>query len=145
MNGMRRVMRIATVGLLLLAVQGLAWAGGAVIVSADSGVSQMSKAQVKSIFLGKKSTLPDGTPAVPVNLPEGDPLYSAFNKAVLGKSDAKMKKYWSARMFSGKGKPPKVAKDVQAVVAHVKSVAGGIGYVDEGAAGDGVKVVFRFQ
>ena len=144
MNSMRRVGKIAVAGLLLLAAQGLAWAGGAVIVSVDSGVSQMSKAQVKSIFLGKKSALPDGTPAVPVNLPEGDPLYSAFNQKVLGKSDAKMKKYWSARMFSGKGNPPKVVKDAQAVIEHVKTVPGGIGYVDESAVGDGVKVVFRF-
>ncbi len=121
------------------------FAGGVVVVAANSGVGSLSKAQVKSIFLGKKKRLPDGTRAVPVNQPEGSPLYSAFNEKVLGKSDAKIKQYWSARMFSGKGNPPKVAKNDAEVIEHVTSQPGGIGYIDAASADERVKVVHQFD
>ncbi len=142
MNKQWTVILAALAGLLWL---GSAVAGGVVVVAADSGVDSMSKAQVKAVFMGKKKKLPDGSPAVPVNQPEGSPLYSAFNQKVLGKSDAKIKQYWSARMFSGKGNPPKTVKDDAAVIEHVTSVPGGIGYIDEGALTGDVKAVFRFQ
>lgn len=122
-----------------------AFAGGVVVVAANSGVASLSKAQVKGIFLGKKKKLPDGTRAVPVNQPEGSPLYSAFNQKVLGKSDAKLKQYWSARMFSGKGNPPKVVKNDAEVIEHVTSQPGGIGYIDAASADDRVKVVYQFD
>ncbi|HHH36050.1 MAG TPA: phosphate ABC transporter substrate-binding protein [Gammaproteobacteria bacterium] len=116
-------------------------AGVVVIVSPDVSVDRLSKSQVKSIFLGKVKTLPDGQTALPVNQAEKSPVYDAFNKKVLGKSSTKVLQYWASRVFSGKGNPPDTVPDDKAVIEYVKSHKGAIGYVDSAAVSDGVKVV----
>jgi len=63
----------------------------------------------------------------------------------MGKSDAKIKQYWSARMFSGKGNPPKVVNNDAEVIEHVTTQLGGIGYIDAASADDRVKIVYSFD
>ncbi len=127
---------------LALCLAGPAAAGVAVIVGPGTGVDQLSKAQIKSIFLGKVKTFPNGDPVTPVNQAEKSPMYDAFNEKVLGKSSAKVLQYWAARVFSGKGNPPEVVNDDAAVLEYVKSHKGAIGYVDSAAVSGDVKVIF---
>ncbi len=133
--------RLLVMGLALFLVS-QASAGVVVIVSPDSNVAELSKSQIKSIFLGKVKTLPNGEPAVPVNQAEESPVYDAFNQKVLGKSSAKVLQYWAARVFSGKGNPPETVPDDQAVIDYVKSHKGAIGYIDSASAPADVKVVY---
>jgi len=109
---------------LALGLAGQAAAGVAVIVNPDTGVDKLSKAQIKSIFLGKVKTLPNGEAVTPVNQAEKSPVYDAFNEKVLGRSSAKVLQYWAARVFSGKGSPPEVVSDDAAVLEYVKSHKG---------------------
>ncbi len=129
------------VGLALFLVS-QASAGVVVIVSPDSDISGLSKSQIKSIFLGKVKSLPNGDPAAPVNQAEESPVYDAFNKKVLGKSSTKVLQYWASRVFSGKGSPPEVLPDDQAVINYVRSTKGAIGYIDSSAAKGDVKVIY---
>ncbi len=133
--------RLLAVGLALFLVS-QASAGVAVIVSPDSDVSSLTRSQIKSIFLGKIKSLPNGEPAMPVNQSEKSPVYDAFNKKVLGKSSAKVLQYWASRVFSGKGSPPEVLPDDQAVIDYVRATKGAIGYVDSSAASGDVKVIY---
>lgn len=139
--GRRNIYRLIVVGLALFLVS-QASAGVVVIVSPDSNIDSLSKSQVKSVFLGKVKSLPNGETAVPVNQSESSPVYDAFNKNVLGKSSAKILQYWASRVFSGKGSPPEVVPDDKAVIEFVKSQKGAIGYVDSSSADDSVKVIY---
>ncbi len=133
--------RLAAVGLALFLVS-QASAGVVVIVSPDSNIDSLSKSQVKSVFLGKVKSLPNGETAVPVNQAETSPVYDTFNKKILGKSSTKVLQYWASRVFSGKGSPPEVVPDDQAVIEFVKSKKGAIGYIDSASASGSVKVIF---
>ncbi len=139
--GGRGVFRLVIVGLALFLVS-QASAGVVVVVAPDSDLDSLSQAQVKSVFLGKVKSLPNGQTAVPVNQAESSPVYDAFNKKILGKSSAKILQYWASRVFSGKGSPPEVVPDDKAVIEFVKSKKGAIGYIDSASADGSVKVIY---
>lgn len=115
----------------------------AVVVSADSNLSSMTKGEIRSVFLGKKRVLPNGIEAAPVNQPEKSAIYDAFNEDVLEKPSSKVLQYWARRVFSGKGSPPQTVDDDAAVKSHVTSTRGGIGYIDSSSVDGSVKVLYR--
>ncbi len=134
----RRVLFTLVVAML---ASGVALAEVVVVVNPGSGVSSLSKGDVKKLFLGKMKSLPGGPKAVVVEQAPGSPARDVFNAKVLKKNDKKLKAYWSKMIFSGKGKPPEqVANDAE-VKAFVSSTPGGIGYMDGSAADDSVTVV----
>jgi len=129
------------VGFLLSAQ---AYAGVAVIVSANNGNTTIDADMVSRIFLGKTSSFPDGSPAIPVDQSEGAASRESFNETVLGKSSSQLKAYWSRLIFTGKGTPPKESgsdADVKALVANNPNL---IGYIDSSAVDGSVKVVYSF-
>ncbi len=140
-SGNRNMFKIFAVGLTLFLVS-QASAGVVVIVSPGTGLDSLSQSQVKSIFLGKVKSLPTGESAIPVNQTESSAVYDSFNDKVLGKSSAKVLQYWASRVFSGKGSPPEVVSDDQAVIDFVSSRKGAIGYVDSASVGGSVKVIY---
>ena len=113
-----------------------------VVVSATSPVSKLDKEQVANLFLGKSSSYPDGSAAVPIEQTDGAPAHDEFHKSVTEKSASQLKSYWSKMIFSGKGTAP---KEVASNAELLKLLAGNptmIGYVDKTAADKTVKVVF---
>ena len=117
----------------------------AVVVGAGSGVSSISARDAKKIFLGKTKKLPDGSDAAPVYQPDASATHAAFRDKVLRKSASQLKSYWSKKVFSGKGTPPKEMADDAAVKAYVSSTAGGIGYIDAAAVDGSVKVLLTVK
>lgn len=127
-----------------LAASALASADVVVVVSAQNVNYALDKSDVEQIFLGKKSSFPDGTRAVPIDQNEGSASRAAFNEKVLGKTDSQLKAYWSRLIFTGKGTPPKESgndADVKALVAQNPNL---VGYIDDSAVDGSVKVVFKF-
>ena len=118
-------------------------AGVAVIGNPADGSGKLSKQQVKRIFLGKISSLPNGSVAEVVDLPAGDPARKAFYAKVIHKTPAQLKSYWAKRVFTGKGSPPKTLPDAAAVKQWVVAGKGRIGYIDSGAVDDSVQVLFE--
>lgn len=115
----------------------------AIVVSADSSLSSMTKDQVGTVFLGKMKDLPNGVKAKPVNQPEESAIFDAFNEKVVGRPSDKVLQYWLRITFSGKGNPPQTLDNDAAVKAYVSSTAGGIGYIDSASADDSVKVIYQ--
>ena len=131
---------------LALALAGMTHAARAdlvVVVSGTSEVEALSAAQVASIFMGKARSFPGGERAVPIEQSEGQAERDAFHHQVTGKDAAQIKAYWSRRIFSGKGQPPREAGDGAAVKAAVASAPGGIGYLDESLVDGSLKVVLK--
>lgn len=119
-----------------------AWAGVAVIVHPSNGDS-IDKKAIENIYLGKTKSFPGGSQAVPVNL-EGGPVREAFDSNVLGKSSSQLKSYWSQKVFTGKGTPPKEVTTPDEVIGLVSSNPNIIGYIDSSQVNGSVKVVAEF-
>jgi ABC-type phosphate transport system substrate-binding protein len=113
-----------------------------VVVSATSPVSKLDKEQVANLFLGKSSSFPDGSAAVPIEQADGAPAHDEFHKSVTEKSASQLKSYWSKMIFSGKGTAPKEVSSNAELLKLLASNPAMIGYVDKTAADKSVKVVF---
>src|SRR5512140_1123353 len=112
-EGAMKTFVIAVVAVLWMAVAWTSRAAAAddvvAVVSAKSPITSLNTSQVADIFLGKTSRFPDGTPAVPIDLPEESPVRERFYAEYTGKSPAQVKAHWSKIIFTGRGQPPKQA------------------------------------
>ena len=96
------------------------------------------------VFLGKTESFPNGSKAVPIELAEDVPTREEFNTKVLKKSAVQLKSYWSRRLFTGKGSPPKQLPSSDDIIDLVSTNPNIIGYVDAGKVNDSVKVIAEF-
>ena len=111
-----------------------------VIAHISVNVSEVSRDDLKGVFLETRTSLPDGSHVEPVLLKSGD-AHDAFVKQFTGKSTAGLESYYRSLVFTGKGAMPKVLNSDAEVVAYVKKTKGAIGYVSDGASTDGVKIL----
>jgi ABC-type phosphate transport system substrate-binding protein len=110
-----------------------------VIVNPGSGVSSLTRSEVKALYLGKSKSLK------PFDQAKGSKIREKFIDKVVGKSESQFKAYWSKKIFSGKGTPPKVLGSNSAVKSRVAGSVGAIGFIDSSAVDSSVKVVYRVK
>lgn len=120
-----------------------AFSGVAVIVHPSNNAA-LNESEISRIFLGKMKSFPGGGQALPINQDEGAGARNNFETTVLKKSSSQIKAYWSKLVFTGKGTPPKNVGADGDVMSLVKSNPNIIGYVDESAVTDDVKVIATF-
>jgi ABC-type phosphate transport system substrate-binding protein len=96
-----------------------------VVVSAKSSATALTQEQAADI--------------VPVDQAEGAGPRDEFYQKSAGKNAAQLKAYWSQRIFSGKGQPPKAAGDNGAVKAMLAANPTMVGYIDKSAVDASVK------
>lgn len=130
----------------------LLWAQGSragsadllVIVNSQNSVTRLNASELRPIFQTSKRKWDNGALVEPVNLPEKSLQRQVFDKAVLGFDPETALRYWIDRKVRGEARPPKKMTTPAAVLAHVASTPGGIGYIPaDGSVGPGVKVVAR--
>jgi ABC-type phosphate transport system substrate-binding protein len=112
-----------------------------VIVHESMRVQSLPKKTVSDFLLKKVTKWPDDTPVVPVDQVEAAAVRDPFSRAIHGKPTSAIKSYWTQQIFSGRDVPPVEKKSDAEVVAFVRANPGAIGYVSEGAAADGVRVL----
>ena len=112
-----------------------------VIVSAKSPVSVLRPEQVADIFLGQVLRFPDGEEAVALDQSVGTPLRDEFYSRVAGKSPALLKAYWTKMIFTGRGQPPREARNSAAVRRLVADNPALIGYIEKETLDVSVKAV----
>ncbi len=135
---------ILSIGLLCMTTQVRAQL--AVIVNPQSGVEQLSKAQVVNIFLGSHREFPTGIAAKPIDLGATAPEKAQFYRALVNRDLDQMAAYWSRLVFSGSTVPPVQANSWQDVLQMVANNRAAIGYVDVKYVDPArVKVVFTVQ
>jgi TonB family protein len=115
---------------------------GKVTIIANPSVraDAISAREVKSVFLGERNSLLDGTHVEPV-LSKGGPAHAMFLKDYLGQNDDALQNYYRSLVFTGKGSMPKILRSDEEVVAYVAKTRGAIGYVGATATLDGVKTL----
>jgi hypothetical protein len=113
-----------------------------VIVIANPGVkaTDISKSDLRDVFNGSSTSLPDGTHVVPILLKAGTE-HEEFLQAYIGKSDSAYRAGWRSLVFSGQASMPKSLDGDAAVVGFVAHSMGAIGYIGKSSPHDGVKVI----
>jgi hypothetical protein len=83
-----------------LAAQTLA-ADFIVVVHAGNALSRMAEQDVKQIFLGKKTTWPNGR-TIDIIIQEDTDAHAGFTQEILGKTSQQFMIYWKKMLFTGK-------------------------------------------
>ncbi|WP_426344799.1 phosphate ABC transporter substrate-binding protein [Pseudoduganella sp. R-32] len=112
-----------------------------VVVSARSPITTLRAEQVADIFLSEAARFPDGGEVVALDLPIGSPLRDDFYLKVANRSPALMKAYWTKKIFTGRGQPPRELPNSQAVRKLVADNPTLIGYIDRSALDASVRPV----
>jgi ABC-type phosphate transport system substrate-binding protein len=112
----------------------------AVIVAADSPLTNLPLETVKLIYNRKKQVDAAGRRWIPINLPVADPLRRAFALALFSTLPEDLETYWNIQYFHGIS-PPQVLGSEEAVLRFVAATPGAIGYVRARLADRRVKVL----
>jgi len=112
-----------------------------VVVSARSPVTALRAEQVADIFLSEATRFPDGGEVVALDLPIGSALRDDFYLKVANRTPALMKAYWTKKIFTGRGQPPRELPNSQAVRKLVADNPTLIGYIDRSALDASVRPV----
>lgn len=96
-----------------------------VIANKASGLSELSKSELRQIYMG--GTLSHKYNAV--NLPLEDPIRKRFNTSVIGLTENRIQSYWAQLLFTGRSKPPEVLSSVMEVIQLIAQADHTVGYV----------------
>jgi len=119
------------------------WAELAVVVDPSVNVDSISADQLERLYLNRPDRFPNGVRLRPLDQRNGSEQRKAFTTNILGMSETGLSKYWSRRMFSGKGHPPRTVENDTAVIEYITGNPGSIGYIDGDSVDDRVKVLLR--
>ncbi len=111
------------------------------IVNPANSLSEITLKDVKKIYLGKSKFFPGEGKVIPADQPEKSTIRKVFYDVMIDKSASKLKAYWSKRIFTGKGTPPIIKKDDEAMLAWVAEQPLALGYVYRKSVNDSVKVL----
>ena len=112
-----------------------------VVVSAASGVTEISRLHLADLYMGRTTRLPNGQLAVPIDQTAGSTVRKAFSATYLERSEAQMKAHWSKIIFTGRGRPPAEVADDAAVRDIVAGDPRAIGYIDASLVDSRLRVV----
>lgn len=120
-----------------------AFADIVVIVSQKNPTQAISQDDVDKIFLGKLKLFPDGSSAIPLDMPANSREKKAFYESAIGKDDSQLRAYWSRIIFTGSGQPPKTVTSEADMLKLVAENPNTIGYIDKSQVNGSVKVVWQ--
>lgn len=119
----------------------LAYADLAIVTHPENAVTAISPQQVKRIFLGRESFLPDGNTAIPVEQPEESAAYQEFHLKVIRMNARELRSYWAGMIFTGRGVPPINLPGDSEVKHFISQNPGAIGYIAPESLDPSVKVL----
>ena len=100
----------------------------AVIVGEKSVVDRVTVDDLREIYLQRTRLWPNGTRAIPINLPADNAVRERFSRMVLGRSTQDLVPYWNARYFEGIA-PPTVLPSPAAIRRYLAVEPRAIAYV----------------
>lgn len=112
-----------------------------VIVNKESQVKALTKKQVIDIYMGRKSTFPNGDKAVPIDQQADSTTRKQFYNKLVDKTVSEINAYWARLLFSGRATPPRASENSAALIAIIKNNKSAIGYIQLKDLTDGVRVL----
>ncbi len=136
------VCRFAILAVLWLASAAVYADEVVVIVNPSNALTEISVDDVKKIYLGKKKFFPNSdVKVIPGDQPKGSESRKFFYGGIIGKTESKLKSYWSRMIFTGKGTPPKVIGHDDVVRKWVAEQPRAMGYILRSKVDNSVKVL----
>lgn len=113
----------------------------AVIVNAAGPLKEISKADVREIYLGNMRFI-NGEAIMPVHYKEG-PVKEAFLSSIVGMNSKEYRQYWIRKVFHEGISAPASQNSFQSILSSVRTTAGAIGYVSASELNEikGVKII----
>lgn len=108
-----------------------AFASDLVVITAKDNAHSLDIKDVSRIFLGKITQYPNGEKVTPLDINPSDPSYEQFARVVLKKNPSQLRAYWAKRVFTGKGKPPKIIATTDELLSLVSSDKQYLSYTDK--------------
>ena len=129
--------------LLIVAIQLFGFADDyVVIVNKANPTDTMSASEVKKLFLGEKTTWPNGSKVMAVTPAQDRPEYGPAIKKATGLNGPDFKRYFIQLSFLGKVvAPPRTLESPAALVRFVGSSPAAVSCVPAADAGPAVKIL----
>lgn len=139
-----------SLALMLASLTGLCWqatvlADVVVITHSSAAIGSIDAGTLKSIYLGKLKSWPDGSALMVADQDAGSKVRKTFIVEVVGKKEKKYDAYWAKKAFSGKGVQHRSLANDEAVKLWVVKHKGSIGYIDSSSVDSTVKVLFTVK
>jgi ABC-type phosphate transport system substrate-binding protein len=101
----------------------------ALVVPRGSPLQQLTRFELKKLYLGSHIVDPSGERIVPFNQASSSPDRVAFEDKVLGMSPDQVASYWIDRKIRGQSGPPKAVGSAELVQKVVSKINHSIAYV----------------
>ena len=139
-------MRAALLVLLLAAAPGASARELAVVAGEAFPVAQLSKSEVRDIFLGERILLA-GKRLRPVTLRGEAKVLPSFLKTFLRVNEEGYESYWIRKVFQDGGTPPSTADSTEQVAQILRGDAAAIAFLwaDDAAKLSGVRVLLKAE
>jgi ABC-type phosphate transport system substrate-binding protein len=111
-----------------------------IVANRSVPMAEISKKDIKSIYLGKKKMWPNNMKIIFVKLDEGE-LNKEFFSTFVNKSEIMFTKFWDKKVFTGGGRAPRSFSRVRDLAQYVAGTKGAIGYVDSASYSDKLKIL----
>ncbi|MBF0226195.1 MAG: substrate-binding domain-containing protein [Desulfobacterales bacterium] len=111
-----------------------------VIGNNDVPDKELSRMDIQQIFLGKKTRWSDNK-KITIVTSKNEDLNEKFLTKFVGKTPSQFRNYWKNLVFTGKGKEPIAFSNDKALIEHIVSNEGSIGYVSSESSPDGVTLI----
>lgn len=129
---------------ILFSIAGISFADVVIIVHPEND-SVFKPEDIKQIFLKKTKKFPNGMKATPLNQRSSSDIRKIIIMQLLRKLPRQDKAYWANYQFSGKGRPPRVVRGGEEVLALVAKEKSCIGYINSELLNHSVKVVYTIK
>ena len=140
--------RIGRVLILLVALSfgQAARAQGVVLVSARAGgIAEVDRETAAQLYLGRRTSLPDGRSARLLDLPAG-PERDLFYERLTAKNPSQIRAYWSRMVFTGRAHPPHEANDQEDALRRVLTDPSALAYLPAASVvGQPLNVLLRLE
>lgn len=111
-----------------------------IIVNKSNPVPDISPRDLEKIFLGKKSTWPEGQ-RIRISVFKRGDVHKEFLKDIVKMNPTQFSVYWKKLVFTGKASPLKICKNDAEVKEFVRENPGAIGYISADSLDDTIKKV----
>ena len=130
------------IALLASLFSGTSYAELAIISHPGYNSGSIDSLNVNKIFLGERSSFPDGIKATPFNHAAGSADRKEFFTSVLRMNEKNHRRHWTKMLSKGKGSSPAEIDSYDNILRNVANTPGSISYINTSHINDTVKVLF---
>lgn len=117
----------------------------AVVVNPSSGVTRLTREEVRNIFLGRAKYLRRGLVALPVEQVSPAASRTRFYEILANLPLPQVRSYWARLYFTGQAQPPRQTESDEETLQVVAQNRGAIGFIPADKVDGRVRVALTLQ